>query len=108
MMSAAVAMTGWSTSATAGRRPQFLDALANIHEVLVGGGRTLVQGALGWIWARSQRTIPIPGFKTRGQVQENARAMEFGPLTTTQMAEIDSLLHPPAPCPPANSDVVHL
>jgi aryl-alcohol dehydrogenase-like predicted oxidoreductase len=78
-------------------RPQFLDTLASIHESLTSGGRTLVQGALGWIWARSPRTIPIPGFKTRGHVEENARAMEFGPLTSAQMAEIDSLLQLPAP-----------
>jgi aryl-alcohol dehydrogenase-like predicted oxidoreductase len=55
-------------------------------------GRTLAQGALAWIWGRSQRTIPIPGFKTVGQAQENARAMQFGPLTPGQMMEIELLL----------------
>jgi aryl-alcohol dehydrogenase-like predicted oxidoreductase len=52
------------------------------------------------IWARSDRTIPSPGLKTSDQVEENARAMDFGPLTSAQMDEIDNLLRPPAECPP--------
>ena len=69
-----------------------LDQLDKIREILTSNGRTLVQGALAWIWARSEKTIPIPGFKTAAQVEENARAMEFGPLTAEQMKEIDTLL----------------
>jgi diketogulonate reductase-like aldo/keto reductase len=45
-----------------------------------------------WIWAHSDRTIPIPGFKNVKQATENARAMEFGPMTETQMEEIDAIL----------------
>ncbi len=63
-----------------------------IREVLTSSGRTLAQGALAWIWARSEKTVPIPGFKTVKQVGENCRAMEFGPLTPEQMKEIDRLL----------------
>jgi aryl-alcohol dehydrogenase-like predicted oxidoreductase len=69
-----------------------LDQLDAIREILTSNGRTLVQGALAWIWARSEKTIPIPGFKTVAQVEENAKAMEFGPLTAEQMQEIDGLL----------------
>jgi aryl-alcohol dehydrogenase-like predicted oxidoreductase len=69
-----------------------LDQLGAIREILTSEGRTLVQGALAWIWARSEKTIPIPGFKTVAQVEENAKAMEFGPLTQEQRKEIDSLL----------------
>ena len=69
-----------------------LDQLDKIREILTSSGRTLVQGALAWIWARSEKTVPIPGFKTVAQVEENARAMEFGPLTPEQMKEIDTLL----------------
>jgi aryl-alcohol dehydrogenase-like predicted oxidoreductase len=36
--------------------------------------------------------VPIPGFRTVAQVEENAKAMEFGPLTPDQMAEIDRIL----------------
>jgi len=69
-----------------------LDQLDAIREILTSNGRTLVQGALAWIWARSEKTIPIPGFKTVAQVQENATAMQLGPLTPGQLEEIDTLL----------------
>jgi aryl-alcohol dehydrogenase-like predicted oxidoreductase len=69
-----------------------LQRLEAVRDVLMSNGRTLAQGALAWIWGRSQRTIPIPGFKTVQQAQENARAMQFGPLTPEQMMEIDILL----------------
>jgi aryl-alcohol dehydrogenase-like predicted oxidoreductase len=70
----------------------WLDKLASIREMLTVNGRTLSQGALAWIWARSGKTIPIPGFKNVIQVEENCKAMEFGPLTPAQMEEIDHLL----------------
>lgn len=69
-----------------------LDQLDAMREILTSNGRSLVQGALAWIWARSERTIPIPGFKTVAQVEENAQAMQLGPLTAEQMKEIDTLL----------------
>ena len=69
-----------------------IDQLGTIRDILTSNGRTLVQGALAWIWARSEKTVPIPGFKTVAQVEENAKAMEFGPLTPEQMKEIDTLL----------------
>lgn len=75
-------------------RPAFeqLDAL---REILTSGGRTLAQGALAWIWARSEQTIPIPGMRTPAQVDDNAGAMAFGPLTAAQMRQIDELLARP-------------
>ena len=73
-------------------RPEFLERLAAIREILTSGGRTLAQGAIAWNWARSDRTIPIPGFKSVAQAEENAGAMELGPLTPEQMSEIDRLL----------------
>jgi len=71
---------------------EWLDKLASIRETLTSGGRTLSQGALAWIWARSPKTVPIPGFKTVAQVEENCKAMEFGPLNSDQMVEIDRIL----------------
>ena len=72
--------------------PEFLAALDCVREVLTSNGRTLVQGALAWIWGKSDVTVPIPGFKTIAQVEENSKAMEFGPLSQKQMDEIDVLL----------------
>jgi aryl-alcohol dehydrogenase-like predicted oxidoreductase len=69
-----------------------LGRLDAIREILTSDGRTLAQGALAWIWARSERTIPIPGFKTVMQVEENVGALEFGPLSYEQMRQIDEIL----------------
>ena len=68
-----------------------LGKLEMIRDVLTSNGRTLAQGAIAWVWARSPRTIPIPGFRTFAQVEENARAMEFGPLSEEQMRQIEGL-----------------
>lgn len=73
-------------------RQELLDKLAAVREILTSKGRTPVQGALAWLWARSEKSIPIPGFKTVRQVEENARAMEYGPLTPAQLDEIEKLL----------------
>jgi aryl-alcohol dehydrogenase-like predicted oxidoreductase len=63
-----------------------------IREILTSQGRTLAQGALAWLWARSPQTVPIPGFRTAAQVEENCGAVQFGPLTRDQMNEINSIL----------------
>lgn len=66
--------------------------LVTLREILTSGGRALAQGALAWLWARSEQTIPIPGFRTVAQVEENCAAMQFGPLSAEQMSEIDTWL----------------
>ncbi len=72
--------------------PAFLEKLAAVREILQSGGRTLAQGALAWLWARSPANVPIPGFKTVKQVEENAAALRHGPLGAAQMVEIARLL----------------
>ncbi len=90
----------WHPGFKDGRPTQiWLDALESIREVLTSNGRTLAQGALAWIWARSGQTIPIPGFKSVKQVEENCRAMELGPLTPVQMNQIDRILGRSMPGP---------
>jgi len=75
-----------------GEEAKLLAQLDKIRHVLTADGRTLAQAALGWIWAHSERTIPIPGFKTVPQVEENTKALEFGPLSKEQMKHIERLL----------------
>jgi len=86
-------LLGWGPSPGGGhktrRQSQELDA---IREILTSDGRTLAQGALAWLWARSEQTIPIPGFKTLGQVEENCSALQRGPLTAAQVREVAALL----------------
>ncbi len=70
----------------------YLKKVEAIREILTQGGRTPAQGALGWVWARSGRNIPIPGFKNMRQINDNVKALEFGPLSGGQMQEIDTIL----------------
>nr|WSX74942.1 aldo/keto reductase [Streptomyces sp. NBC_00899] len=72
--------------------PEWLAAIDGIRDVLTGGGRTLAQGALAWLWARSPATIPIPGFRTVAQVEENAGALAHGPLAPEEFAQVEKLL----------------
>lgn len=72
--------------------PEWLRRLDAVREVLTSGGRTLAQGAIAWLWGKSSKTLPIPGFKNVGQVEENARALEHGALSPEQMREIDDIL----------------
>lgn len=73
-------------------KTEYLLKLNHIKEILKSGGRTVAQGALAWLWARSDSNIPIPGFKSVKQAEENAKAMEFGPLTEDQMRQIEALI----------------
>jgi aryl-alcohol dehydrogenase-like predicted oxidoreductase len=83
----------WMRYFSGGRpAPYGLARLAAVRDVLTSGGRTPAQGALGWLLARSPRTVPIPGIRTVAQAEQNAAALEFGPLTPAQLAEISHLL----------------
>jgi aryl-alcohol dehydrogenase-like predicted oxidoreductase len=75
-----------------GADPDWLARVDALKDVLTSGGRTLAQGALAWLWARSPRTVPIPGFRSVAQAEQNAGALEKGPLTAEQMAEVDRVL----------------
>jgi aryl-alcohol dehydrogenase-like predicted oxidoreductase len=76
----------------AGADPEWLRRVDALRDVLTSGGRTLAQGALAWLWARSPRTVPIPGFRSVAQAEENAGAIAKGPLTAEQVAEVDRIL----------------
>jgi aryl-alcohol dehydrogenase-like predicted oxidoreductase len=72
--------------------PEWNDKIGAIREALTTGGRTLAQGALAWLWARSQMMVPIPGIRTVKQARENAGAMRFGPLPAEAMAQIEQAM----------------
>jgi aryl-alcohol dehydrogenase-like predicted oxidoreductase len=87
------AAKGWMAYFNNGQpNPEWLAKLEGIREILCAGGRTLAQGALAWLLARSEQTIPIPGFRTVQQVKENASVLEQGALSQKQMQEITDLL----------------
>ena len=81
---------GWNVEAGSlakGRR-----VVDELRDILTSDGRTVAQAALGALWARSERCLPIPGFKTVAQVRENVAALEHGPLTPEQMRAIADLV----------------
>ena len=69
-----------------------LDQAQQIEPYLTSDGRSYVQGALGWIWARSPLTIPLPGFRTIEQIQELVHAQQFGPLPMHIMQALAELV----------------
>jgi aryl-alcohol dehydrogenase-like predicted oxidoreductase len=75
--------------------PEWLGKVDAIRQILTSDGRTLAQGALAWLLTRSPQMIPIPGFKTVAQVEENCGALRLGLLTQAQMDEIDHILERP-------------
>ena len=70
----------------------YVRCLEAIRELLTVGGRSLAQGALCWILARSPVALPVPGFKTPAQIRDNLGALEKGPLPPSVMLEIEVLL----------------
>lgn len=84
----------WAIDFEEDRYQEALEKVESLHPVLTADGRTMVQGALGWIWARSERTVPIPGFKSVEQVEENLQAMDHGPLSAEQMEAVQRVLNP--------------
>lgn len=75
-----------------GKEGRTLEALDRIRDLLTVGGRTLAQGSLSWLLARSPRFVPIPGIRTVAQARDNAGALAHGPLDPATMAEIETAL----------------
>jgi len=72
--------------------PQYIDRLNSVKELLHSNGRSTVQGALGWLWGKNPRNIPVPGARTAKQVEGLAGALAFGPLPQDVVTQIDTLL----------------
>ncbi len=89
---------GYFTDGTASPdRARQLDA---VRDLITVGGRTLAQGALCWLLAKSPRTVPLPGAKNAEQAKENAGAMDHGPLPDAIIDEIEAVLNRPPEGPP--------
>ncbi|OKI77665.1 aldo/keto reductase [Micromonospora sp. CB01531] len=83
----------WLVWFTDGRpTPQWSARVTQIREALTADGRTPAQGALGWLLARSPRTVPIPGCRTVAQAEENFATLALGPLPAEAFAEVERLL----------------
>jgi len=73
-------------------RAEFLERIDAVREILTSDDRSLAQGALAWIWARSDRAVPLPGFRTVAQVDDTSAALAAGPLTPEQFAAVEEAL----------------
>ncbi|MBM7785087.1 aldo/keto reductase [Tenggerimyces flavus] len=81
--------SGWNLSGSDDER---LAKVERLRDVLTVDGRTLAQGALAWLLARSPAFVPIPGIRTVAQAKENAGALQHGPLSEQQLADVEAAL----------------
>ena len=72
--------------------PAFLQTLNAVRDLLMTDGRSLVQGALCWLWSQNTSNIPIPGARTVEQIEGVAAALTFGPMPDEVMHQIESLI----------------
>jgi aryl-alcohol dehydrogenase-like predicted oxidoreductase len=80
---------GWDFG---GAQAATLASVDRVRDVLASNGRTLAQGALCWLLARSPAFVPIPGVRTVAQARENAGALRHGPLSGEEMAAVEQAL----------------
>lgn len=89
--------TPWWTYFDEDAMPQWLARLETVRELLTNDGRTLIQGALGYLWAMEPSMTPLPGVRTVDQATENAEALALGPIAEDVAGQITALLSDPAP-----------
>ncbi|MFI6781899.1 aldo/keto reductase [Micromonospora sp. NPDC050276] len=83
----------WLEWFTDGRpTPRWATRVEQVRAALTADGRTLAQGALGWLLARSPRTVPIPGLRAVAQADENLTTLTQGPLNPESYTEVERLL----------------
>jgi len=75
-----------------GNGPLRLRQVEALRGLLTQDGRTMAQAALAWILTRNPTAVPIPGFKTVAQVEENAGTLNFGLLSAEQMMQVEQAL----------------
>ena len=80
-----------------GAMERWLERIAEVRAELTADGRSLVQGALGWIWGRSPATLPLPGFRTVAQVRGERRRRRVRPASRGAMERIRAILGEPQP-----------
>lgn len=84
--------TPWWTYFDDASMPHWLSRLNTVRDLLATGGRTLVQGALAYLWALHPAIVPLPGVRTAQQSIENTEALAFGPLPDDVANQITTLL----------------
>lgn len=72
--------------------PTYLKNLNAVRDLLKSDGRSLVQGALAWLWAKNPLNLPVPGARTITHIEGIAGALAHGPLSSSTMEEIENLI----------------
>lgn len=72
--------------------PEMMKKLDAIKDILCSHGRSTIQGALAWNLAKSDKHIPIPGFRTVEQITHNAETLHLPAMTAEELTEIERLL----------------
>jgi aryl-alcohol dehydrogenase-like predicted oxidoreductase len=72
---------------------QDVERIEGLKAILCANGRSLAQGALLWILSRSARAVPVPGFRTVAQVEQNAATLAMDPLSPAEMEAISQMLN---------------
>ncbi len=62
-----------------------LKQIEQVRDTIAGERRSMAQAALAWVLTRSERTIPIPGFKSVAQVEDLCGAADHVPLSASEM-----------------------
>lgn len=73
--------------------PEYLKMLDGLKQLLTHDGRSVAQGSLSWILAYSPQTLPVPGFKTAKQAEENFAVANMPLLPNDIMVEIQKTLN---------------
>ncbi|MFW9771541.1 MAG: aldo/keto reductase [Promethearchaeota archaeon] len=66
--------------------------LQELKNMIDQEGITIIQAQLCYLMTISDTIIPIPGAKTIAQIEENARTLELGPLSSDLVQKIDTIL----------------
>ncbi|MDD5264441.1 MAG: aldo/keto reductase [Candidatus Bipolaricaulis sp.] len=74
---------------------RILDRAEAVRPVLTRSGRSYVQGAIAWIWARSPRAVPVPGFRTVAQAEELADTMRHGAMSPQDFEAVNAQIKAP-------------
>lgn len=69
----------------------WLDTIHQLRGLLTTGGRSLAQGALAYLWTEDPTVVPIPGFRSPGQIAELAGAVRLGPLPADVVAAVNTI-----------------
>jgi aryl-alcohol dehydrogenase-like predicted oxidoreductase len=80
--------------------PEHAEKLTKIKGLLTADGRSLAQGALGWLLARNARAVPLPGFRTVEQVEDLCGVLARGSLDPATMTQVEAVMQRPAEGPP--------